>query len=71
MFYAPEGPTQCGALVEIGSALASGRTVFVVSDYKWSIAAHPKCRVFDSLGAAIATIMAIQQGERERLRAVS
>jgi hypothetical protein len=46
IFYAPEGPTQCGALSEIGSALQAGREVWIVSDYQWTGAHHPQCRVF-------------------------
>jgi hypothetical protein len=49
IFYAPEGATQCGSLIEIGSALQAGREVWVVSDYEWTIAHHPRCRVFRSI----------------------
>jgi hypothetical protein len=66
IFYAPEGATQCGSLIEIGSALQAGREVWIVSDYQWSIANHPRCRVYPSLEAAIAAVMARQSGERQR-----
>jgi hypothetical protein len=64
------GETACGALIEAGAALAAGRQVFVVSSYEWTFANHPRCRVFVSLDAAIAAIVAMQQGElaREAMR---
>jgi hypothetical protein len=46
------------------AALQAGRRVFVVSDYKWSIAHHPLCRVFRSIEEAVAAICAMQAGER-------
>jgi hypothetical protein len=70
IFYAPLGPTQCGSLIEIGSALASGREVWIVSDYEWSISPHPRCRVFKSIEACVATIMARQAGEEARRAAL-
>jgi hypothetical protein len=66
VFYAPEGTTQCGALIEIGSALQAGREVWVVSDYQWSIACHPRCRVFASIEACVAAIVARLKGETLR-----
>jgi hypothetical protein len=67
LFYAPEGATQCGSLIEIGAALAAGRaTVFVVSDCTWSIANHPRCRVFSSIEEAVAAIAAMAAGEKAR-----
>jgi hypothetical protein len=48
------------------AALAAGRQVFVISPYEWTFGNHPRCRVFSSLDAAIAAIMAMQQGERAR-----
>ena len=56
LFYAPEGSMQCGALIEIGAALASGRYVFIVSDYEWSVLLKPRSR----------PIVAMQAGERAR-----
>jgi hypothetical protein len=66
LFYAAEGEQQCGSLVELGAALASGKRVFVVSCYGWSVAHHPRCRIFPSLAAAVEAIMAGDQGERLR-----
>lgn len=58
---------QCGALIEIGAALAAGKQVFVVSEYEWTVAHHPKCRVFESLETAIAALVAMQAGKSARL----
>ena len=58
-----DGETACGQLIEAGSALAAGKRVFVVSDYQWTFANHPRCRVFATLEDAIAAIMA---GERHQ-----
>ena len=52
----------CGQLIEAGAALAAGKRVFVVSDYQWTFANHPRCRVFATLEDAIAAIMAGAQG---------
>jgi hypothetical protein len=71
IFYAPEGPTQCGSLIEIGAALASGREVWLVSDYWWSISHYPKCRVFKSIEAAVAAAAARLKGERARNEALA
>jgi hypothetical protein len=40
LFYADEGQTQCGSLIEIGCALSHGRQVYLVSDYEWTIQHH-------------------------------
>jgi len=56
----------CGGLIELGAALAGGAQVFVVSPDWWSVSHHPRCRVFESLEAAIAAIVAMQAGERAR-----
>jgi hypothetical protein len=69
IFYAPEGATQCGALIEIGSALANGRAVWIVSDYEWSISHHPRCRVFKSIEECVAAIMARVAGAEARVLA--
>ena len=69
LFYAPEGFTQCGALIEIGAALQAGAQVFVISDYTWTIAHHPQCRVFKSLEDAVIAVKARVQGEEARARA--
>jgi len=50
------GENQCGSLIELGCALASGRQVFLVSDNWWSVQNHPRCRVFSTLEAAIEAI---------------
>jgi hypothetical protein len=49
---------QCGSLVEAGAALASGKSVFVVSHNFWSIEHHPNARKFSKLEDAIVAIMA-------------
>jgi hypothetical protein len=56
LFYAEEGETQCGALIEVGAALAAGKRVYVVSPYEWTIANHPLCTRFDTLQDAIEAI---------------
>ena len=56
--------TACGQLLEARSALAAWRRVFVVSDYEWTFAHHPGCRIFQTLEAAVEAIMAGAQGER-------
>jgi hypothetical protein len=48
------------------AAFQAVRRVFIVSDYKWSIAHHPRCRVFKSIEQAVAAICAIQARERAR-----
>ena len=58
----------CGQLFEARSALAAWRRVFVVSDYEWTFAHHPGCRIFQTLEAAVEAIMAGAQGERLRWR---
>ena len=66
LFVSLSGETSCGALLEAGAALASGRCVYVVSPDKWTFAHHPRCRVFPNLESAIAAIMAMQAGEWSR-----
>jgi hypothetical protein len=66
LLYAAEGETQCGSLIEIGAALASGKRVYIVSPYTWTVAHHPRCRMFPSLPAAVEAIVAMQAGERLR-----
>jgi len=56
----------CGALIEMGAALAAGRQVFIVSPYEWSVANHPRCRTFRTLHDAVHAIMAMTAGERAR-----
>jgi hypothetical protein len=48
---------QCGALVEVGSALAAGKRVYLVSPHAWSFGHHPNVRRFESLGDAVAAIV--------------
>jgi hypothetical protein len=58
LFVCLDGETACGQLIEAGASLAAGKRVFVVSDYQWTFANHPRCRVFSSLEDAIAAICA-------------
>jgi hypothetical protein len=58
-------------LIEIGAALVSGHEVWVVSDYQWTIAHHPRCRTFKSIGACVAAVVARVKGERARLEALA
>jgi hypothetical protein len=67
LFVCNEGETACGALLEAGAALASGRMVYVVSDYQWTFSNHPRCRVFPTLEAAIEAIQAGAMGTKLRL----
>jgi hypothetical protein len=69
IFFAPEGPTQCGSLIEIGSALTAGREVWVVSDYDWTIANHERCRVFKSIEQCVAAVVARMEGGPLRVAA--
>jgi len=64
LFFAERDRTQCGALLEVGAALASGKQVFLVSDYEWTVSHHPLCRTFDSLEDALGAIIAMQRGTR-------
>jgi hypothetical protein len=64
LFVCNDGEQACGALIEAGAALASGKQVFVVSPYAWSFAHHPRARTFGSLEAAVGSIMARKAGER-------
>jgi hypothetical protein len=58
LFVCFEGETACGALVELGAALAAGRQCWIVSDYDWSIAHHPLVRRFATLEDAVAELVA-------------
>jgi hypothetical protein len=55
--------TACGQLLEARSALAAGRRVIVVSDYEWTFAHHPGCRIFQTLEAAVEAITVGVAGE--------
>jgi hypothetical protein len=66
LFVNNEGEQACGALVELGAALAAGKRVFVVSPYKWTFASHPRCRVFATLEDAVTAIMSAVAGETLR-----
>jgi hypothetical protein len=66
LFVALRGERQCGALLEAGAALAVGKRVFVVSDYDWSFANHPRARRFNTIAEAVTAIMASAAGERVR-----
>jgi hypothetical protein len=67
LFVCNQNETACGQLIEAGAALAAGKRVFVVSDYEFTFAHHPRCRVFATLEDAITAIMAGAQGEHLRL----
>src|SRR5215831_12920664 len=41
------GENQCGGLIEMGAALASGRQVFLVSENWWSVEHHARVRNCD------------------------
>jgi hypothetical protein len=56
LFVAFEDERQCGALVELGAALAAGKTCYVVSPHEWTVANHPRCRTFATLADAVAAI---------------
>ena len=57
--FAQEGENQNGALIEVGAALARGRSVFLIAPYAWSWAHHPQVRRFDTLAAAVEAIAAM------------
>jgi hypothetical protein len=48
----------------MGSALASGAAVFLVSQNWWSIEHHPRCRKFNNFEDAITAIMAMVRARR-------
>jgi hypothetical protein len=56
LMFAQEDERQCGALVELGSALAAGKQVFMVSPHDWSFGHHPNVRQFDTLEDAVTAI---------------
>jgi hypothetical protein len=47
--YCRSDENQNGALLEIGSALAAGRWVYLVSDHDWSWRHYPRVRSFNTL----------------------
>jgi hypothetical protein len=71
LFLALPGEQHCGALLECGAALGAGRQVFAVSAVEFSFLAHPRCRVFENLAAAVRAIMAQRAGEEARIVAPS
>jgi hypothetical protein len=58
--------TACGALIELGAALATGKQMWIVSLDEWSAAHHPRCRTFKSLADAITALKAMQAGAAAR-----
>jgi hypothetical protein len=66
LFVAFEDERQCGALLEAGAALAAGKRCYVVSPHWWSVANHPRCRIFRTLEDAVTAVMAAVAGERAR-----
>jgi hypothetical protein len=58
LFLDLPGENQCGAIAELGAALASGKQVFIVSTSWWSIEHHPLARKFERIEDAITAIMA-------------
>jgi hypothetical protein len=71
LFLDMPGENQCGAIAELGAALAAGKQVFLVSENWWSIEHHPRCRKFRRLEDAVAALMAMQAGSRARERSRS
>lgn len=60
LLYAQEDERQFGCLLECGAALASGRTVYLVSPHPWPfLRNHPRVVSFDRLDQAVAAIAAI------------
>src|SRR5262245_58047803 len=53
LFVDLDDERQCGSLIEMGAALASGAQVYIVSPHWWSISHHPDCRVFPDLEHAV------------------
>jgi hypothetical protein len=58
LLFAQEDERQCSALVELGSALAAGKLVYLVSPHDWSFARHSRVRRFETLADAVAAIVA-------------
>jgi hypothetical protein len=49
LLFAQADERHTGALVELGSALASGAQVYLVAPHaNWSVRHHPRCRSFDT-----------------------
>ena len=71
LFLDLPGENQCGALVELGCALAMSRRVYLVSENWWSIQNHPSVRKFRALEDAVSAIMAACAGEASRLSQLS
>jgi hypothetical protein len=65
------GEQHAGALLECGAALGAGRSVFAVSAVEFSFLAHPRCRLFENLAAAVQAVTARQAGEAARLVALA
>ena len=70
LFRDLSGENQCGGLIEMGAALASGRQLFLVSENWWSVEHHARVRKFKSLEHAVTAIKAMQTGEGARRLAV-
>jgi hypothetical protein len=66
LMYACTEERQNGALLEVGSALGAGKSVWLVTPHDWSWKHHPRVRVFDTLEAAVTAIMAAAAGEKMR-----
>jgi hypothetical protein len=66
LVYARADERQMGALCELGAGLAAGAWIYLVSDSAWSIGHHPRVRIFPTLEAAVAAIVAADSGERAR-----
>jgi hypothetical protein len=58
----PSSMTQNGAILEIGSALGAGKTVYLVTEHEWGWQYPPRVRRFVSLEHAITSILAAMEG---------
>ena len=66
LFVNGENEQTCGALIEVGTASAAGRQLFVVSTGASPFSHHPNCRNFSALADAIAAVVAMRAGEAAR-----
>lgn len=68
LFVSNQDEQACGALIELGAALANGALVYIVSPHWCSVSHHPRCRTFKTIEGAIDSIVALMAGEKARRR---
>jgi hypothetical protein len=67
LLYVREDEQHFGALLETAAALSAGKRVFLISPHPWPfLRNHPLVRSFDTLEAAVSSLMALAKGEATR-----